>query len=54
MTGEEPMPLRAKVTAIAAMWIAVTLSVVATDSLPLQLLLVGLAVFGNWFIVARR
>lgn len=54
MTGEEPMPRRAKVTAIAAMWLAVTLSVVATGSLPLQILLVGLAVFGTWFIVARR
>lgn len=54
MTGEEPMPRRTKVTAISAMWIAVTLSVVATEIVPLQAVLVALAVFGTWFIVKRR
>lgn len=54
MTGEEPMPRRSKITAISAMWIAVVLSVVTTEILALQLLLVALALVGTWFIVWRR
>ena len=54
MTGEEPMPLRSKVTAISAMWIAVTISVFSTRILPLQIVFALLAAFGTWFIVARR
>lgn len=54
MTGEEPMPVRSKVTAITAMWVAVTLSLIATGSLPLQILLLVLALVGTWFILVRR
>lgn len=54
MKGEEPMPLRAKITAIGAMWIAVTLSLTRTDILLLQITLAALAVIGTWFILARR
>ena len=51
MTGELPMPLRAKVTAITAMWIAVTISLIRAPHVAVQLVL---AVFGTWFIVVRR
>ena len=54
MTGEEPMPVRSKVVAISAMWIAVTISILATRILPLQLGLAAVAAFGTWFIVSRR
>lgn len=55
ITGEVPMPLRSKVTAISAMWVAVTISLVTAETfLVLRVLFVLLAVFGTWFIVARR
>lgn len=54
MTGELPMPLRSKITAIAAMWIAVTISLFANRILALQIVLAALALFGTWFIVRRR
>jgi uncharacterized membrane protein YbaN (DUF454 family) len=54
MTGELPMPVRSKVVAISAMWIAVTVSVLGTQILALQIVLTALALFGTWFIVARR
>ena len=54
MTGELPMPVTAKITAIAAMWIAVTISVFAATHLAVQIALVVLAVIGTWFILARR
>lgn len=54
MTGEAPMPRRAKITAISAMWIAVVVSLVTTDKLVVQLLIAVLAVYGTWFIAARR
>ena len=54
MTGEEPMPRRTKVTAIAAMWIAVTISIFTSRILPMQIGIAALAVFGTWFILARR
>jgi hypothetical protein len=54
MTGELPMPLRSKVTAISAMWIAVTISLFANRIPALQIILAALAVFGTWFILKRR
>lgn len=54
MAGEEPMPPTAKAAAIGTMWLAVVLSVVGTDVLPLQLGLVALAAAGTWFILTRR
>jgi uncharacterized membrane protein YbaN (DUF454 family) len=54
MTGELPMPLRSKIMAISAMWIAVTISLLRTSNLLLQVVLAGLAVVGTWFILARR
>lgn len=54
MMGEEPMPRRSKVMAISAMWIAVTVSLLATKILAMQMVLVALALFGTWFILARR
>lgn len=54
MTGEDPMPLRTKITAISAMWIAVTISIYASRILPMQIGIAALAVFGTWFILARR
>ena len=54
MTGELPMPLRSKIVAISAMWIAVTISLLRTSNLVLQVVLAGLAVIGTWFILARR
>lgn len=54
MTGELPMPLRSKIVAISAMWIAVTISLLRTGSLVLQVVLAVLAVVGTWFILARR
>lgn len=54
MTGELAMPRRAKVVAIGAMWLGVTLSLVTTSSLPLQALMIALAVYGTWFIARRR
>ena len=54
MTGEVPMPRRSKIVAISAMWIAVTVSLLTTRHLPLQLILTALAVYGTWFIVRRR
>lgn len=52
--GEAPMPTRSKVMAISAMWIAVAISVISTKILPLQILLVVLAVIGTAFISLRR
>ena len=54
MLGEEVMPRRSKVMAISAMWIAVTISIVGTSSLPLQGVLLILALIGTWFITTRR
>ncbi|HEU4521061.1 MAG TPA: YbaN family protein [Thermoanaerobaculia bacterium] len=54
LTGEEAMPVASKVFAISAMWIAVTLSVAMTTILPLQIVLVVLAVIGTFFITLRR
>lgn len=55
VTGEEPMSLRSKVTAISAMWIAVTVSLVTVDTwLVLRVLFVLVALYGTWFILARR
>jgi uncharacterized protein len=54
MLGEEPMPRRSKITAIAAMWIAVGISLLAAKSVVVQGVLVALALFGTWFIAARR
>jgi uncharacterized membrane protein YbaN (DUF454 family) len=52
--GEAPMPVRSKVMAISAMWIAVAISVISTSILPLQVVLVVLAVIGTAFISFRR
>lgn len=55
VTGEEPMPVRSKATAISAMWIAVAVSLVTVETLlVLRVLFVLLAVYGTWFIAARR
>lgn len=53
-TGDLAMPLRAKVTALGAMWIAVSVSLFATPHLVTRLVLVVLAAIGTWFILARR
>jgi hypothetical protein len=42
------------VTAIAAMWIAVTISVAGTNHHVAQIALTLLALIGTWFITARR
>ena len=52
--GEEPMPLRSKIMAISAMWIAVAISVMTTQILWLQITLVALAIIGTGFIGLRR
>ena len=52
--GEAAMPMRSKVMAISAMWIAVAISVATTRILPLQVLLIVLAVIGTAFISLRR
>jgi len=54
MTGEAPMPLRSKITAIAAMWIAVSISIFAARNGIVQIALAALAVYGTAFIVRRR
>ena len=54
MLGEERMPRRSKITAVAAMWIAVAISLFAANSVVVQVVLVGLAAVGTWFITARR
>jgi uncharacterized membrane protein YbaN (DUF454 family) len=54
MTGTEAMPLHAKIAAIAAMWIAVTISIAGTNNLAIQIILTLLAVTGTWFITMRR
>lgn len=54
MMGAAKMPVRAKVVAISAIWIAVGFSVTRTSLLWLQVLLVALAVIGTWFIITRR
>ena len=54
VTGKEAMPLRAKIAAIAAMWIAVSISIAGTNNLALQIVLTLLAVTGTWFIARRR
>jgi uncharacterized protein len=54
MTGETPMPLGSKITAIAAMWIAVTISIFAARHGIVQIALAALAVYGTVFIVRRR
>jgi uncharacterized membrane protein YbaN (DUF454 family) len=54
MKGDARMPVRAKVVAIAMIWVAVGFSVTRTAILPLQVLLVALAAVGTWFIVTRR
>ena len=54
MMGDAKMPLRAKVIAIAMIWIAVGFSVTRTAILPVQVVLVVLAVIGTWFISVRR
>jgi uncharacterized membrane protein YbaN (DUF454 family) len=54
LTGKEPMPVRSKIAAISAMWIAVTISVAGSDILALQIVLTLLAVIGTWFITTRR
>ena len=52
--GEVAMPMRSKVVAISAMWIAVAISVTTTRILPLQIVLIVLAVIGTAFISLRR
>ena len=52
-TGQEPMPRRAKIVAIAAMWVAVAISIAATRVVALQVVLAVLAVAGTWFIARR-
>jgi len=55
MTGELPMPLRSKIVAISAMWIAVTISAVTVrEHLIVHVVLAAAAIFGTWFIVQRR
>jgi uncharacterized protein len=54
LNGEEPMPVPSKIVAISAMWIAVGVSIAATEILALQLALAILAIAGTWFIVAKR
>ncbi|HUP46537.1 MAG TPA: YbaN family protein [Thermoanaerobaculia bacterium] len=54
LRGEEPMPARAKVVAISAMWIAVTLSIIGTEIVAVQVVLAVLAVIGTFFIMRRR
>ena len=54
MMGDAKMPLRAKVIAIAAIWIAVGFSLTRTNILTLQGVLVVLAITGTWFIATRR
>jgi uncharacterized protein len=54
MLGKEPMPVRSKVMAISAMWIAVIISITRTSILPLQVVLGVLALIGTWFITTRR
>lgn len=53
LTGEEPMPLRSKVFAISAMWMAVAISVWKTSIVPMQISLIVLAVIGT-FVISRR
>ena len=53
VSSGEPMPRRAKVFAIAAMWTAVAISVYVTSILPAQIGLVVLAIIGTWFIARR-
>jgi len=48
------MPLRSKIMAISAMWIAVAISVMTTQILWLQITLVALAIIGTGFIGLRR
>lgn len=50
VTGKEPMPLRARVFAISAMWIAVLISLTTTTVLAVQITLVALAVIGTCVI----
>lgn len=52
--GEVAMPMRSKVMAISAMWIAVAISVTTTRILPLQIVLIVLAIIGTAFITLRR
>jgi uncharacterized membrane protein YbaN (DUF454 family) len=54
MMGDAKMPVRAKVIAISAIWIAVGFSLTRTSLLPLQVVLVVLAIIGTWFITTRR
>lgn len=54
MAGREPMPLRSKIAAISAMWIAVTISIAGSDIPALQIILTLLALIGTWFITTRR
>lgn len=54
MTGDVKMPLRAKIFAIAAIWLAVGFSLTRTSILPLQITLALLALAGTWFIARRR
>lgn len=54
LAGRERMPLRSKVAAIAAMWIAVTISIAGTSHHVAQVALTLLALIGTWFITARR
>jgi uncharacterized membrane protein YbaN (DUF454 family) len=53
LKNEEPMPLQSKVMAISAMWIAVTISIVGTTVLVLQIVLAVLAVIGTSVILLR-
>ena len=53
VTGKEPMPLRAKVFAISAMWIAVLISLNTTAILAVQITLVVLAAIGTWVVGFR-
>lgn len=54
MMGAAKMPVRAKVVAISAIWIAVGFSLTRTSLVWLQVLLVALAIVGTWFIITRR
>ena len=54
ITGQEAMPLRSKIVAISAMWIAVTVSIAGSDIVPMQAGLSLLAAAGTWFIAVRR
>jgi uncharacterized membrane protein YbaN (DUF454 family) len=53
VTDNEPMPRRAKVFAMAAMWAAVTFSIYATKMPAVQITLAVLALAGTWFIARR-